>query len=222
MPRTMPHDLPPTLSPRRLRSMTPRRAARGLVAAAIVAAASVTLAPRPADACSIVTSDRLVLDPAYADDTVAPGPTTVATPEVVRYPANEGCTGLDCSPNFVVLRPLASDDRAPAARLGFRLRVIGGELPHDLWIGPEPLVPDGAGEVYLYFSDDDRGFAFQLEVQAVDLNGNAGPPVIVTVVGPAVDDGGCSTGGARGATGLGLVALAGLVASRGRRRGRRG
>jgi|JI10StandDraft_1071094.scaffolds.fasta_scaffold14895_2 MYXO-CTERM domain-containing protein len=173
--------------------------------------------PRPAAACSPWYAEPLVLDPAYATDAVAPGPVT-ATAEVSRSDEPDGCTIDTCgSGATIALAVSATDDRAPTERLGYRVAIVGGDVPEGFWVDAAAIQANG----WLYYSfNDDRAFSFQVEVRAVDLNGNAGPPTLVTIAAPGADDGGCSSAGAGRPAGFGLLALAGLAAVR-RRASRR-
>lgn len=185
---------------------------------ALTALAALTLAP-PAHACPPIDNPDHVLDPGLRDDTVAPGAVTMRSIEVSRSDGGGACT-VDCRGDLIILRPTATDDRTPADRLGYRLRLLGGELPRELGLPARPVRPQlGSDELWLLFDDDGAGFAFQLEVRAVDGNGNLGPPTVVDLVEVVPADG-CATAGARGPAGLAVLALAGLAACR-RRRPRR-
>lgn len=112
----------------------------------------------------------------------------------------------------------AEDDRASPAQLGFELTAVSG-VDDRIW------VPAGvqhhwwaANQVTVNFSDWSQAIDLELDIVAVDLNGNRSTPVRVHVVDvPAAaeeeegqTDGGCSaTGGGRGG---GAAALAGFVA----------
>jgi hypothetical protein len=122
-----------------------------------------------------------VLDPAYATDAVAPGPVT-ATAEVSRSDEPDGCTIDTCgSGATIALAVSATDDRAPTERLGYRVAIVGGDVPEGFWVDAAAIQANG----WLYYSfNDDRAFSFQVEVRAVDLNGNAGPPTLSHDRGP--------------------------------------
>ncbi len=193
----------------------------GMRPALILVAVSLTTLgalPRPAAACSLAWNEDLTLDPAYADDTTPPGEVVVGDVTVHRSD-DLGCAGTSCGDNASLSVPVAADDdRAPADRLGFELRLVGGALPRELTLPAGPVLPGGgAGNLILFFDPDVDELDFVLEVRAVDLNGNRGAPAIVRVVERV--PGGCaaSRGGA-GGLGLVLVGLAAALATRRRRR----
>lgn len=98
-----------------------------------------------------------------------------------------------------------------------RLKVVGGEAPFAV---PGDLRPHLGLDVANLPIGDARGFMFALEIRAVDLNGNVGAPVVLTIVDePPPEDGGCAVGAGGGsAASLGL-ALGALALATRRRRG---
>lgn len=136
---------------------------------------------RPAEACCAVAGggacgyggySQHVTDPAQADDTTPPSAPTVDV-EITRYDQGCGSNGLDLE-----LTMQATDDRAPAERIGFLITVARGEFSIEIDEGA--IVPYD-GPVSFYFDDDELPFEGELEVRAIDLNGNIGPPTIVEV-----------------------------------------
>lgn len=76
-----------------------------------------------------------------------------------------------------------ADDRAPSDRIGYRLAVVGGQLPVGIRF-PEHDVIGYLNTLELVFSASHDGpVAFDLEIRAVDLNGNVGKPTTVHVDG---------------------------------------
>jgi MYXO-CTERM domain-containing protein len=75
----------------------------------------------------------------------------------------------------------------------------------------------GGGDLYFYFEYGDRsGFNFALEIRAVDLNGNLGPPTTITI-GEDQATSGCSTSSSS-TLGAALLALLAVLARPRRRR----
>ena len=178
------------------RGMT-RTGPRALAAAALVA----TLLGWPArgDACDPAHNPRHETDPAHAMDVRSPGEVTVAG-RVLREQI--------CGTSGVEIDVAAVDDRTPASQLGYRVTWIGGELPRHLMIPDHPVRAINSNLlIFTFDGDDDDAVAIELEVAAVDLNGNVGPATRFDVVGSEAT--GCSAAGRAG----GLApTLAGLLA----------
>ncbi|MBZ0236152.1 MAG: hypothetical protein K8M05_27745, partial [Deltaproteobacteria bacterium] len=147
--------------------------------------------PRMASACSLAWNEDLILDPAYADDATPPDQVVLGDAGVHRS-NDSGCGAGSCGDIASVhVTVEASDDRAPADRLGYELRLAGGALPRGLALPAGPVLPGGgAGNIILFFDPDVDELDFVLEVRAVDLNGNRGEPTTVRIVDR--DPGGCA------------------------------
>jgi hypothetical protein len=155
-----------------------------ITAVLIVLAPSI---PTLTGACSLVPENGGVhaLDAQYATDAIAPTITSADT-YVVRpgEPAGCACESAGCGDSrwFVRLYMAAADDRAGEYELGYKFRVIGGQAPASLVL-PTETVRSSTGEVLLLLSKQERGaIAFDLEIRAVDLNGNESAPTVVSVV----------------------------------------
>jgi hypothetical protein len=150
-----------------------------LAALAILLAPSI---PRPVGACSLAAPNGgpHELDPAESSDTVAPGAVDV---QVSLYDGQRerGCSQSTCGdlPPAVHLVITSSDNRTPPELLGYRLRVVRGQPPVGSQI-PSEAVRTTGNLIYFNHSEDDS-FDFDLEVRAVDLNGNLGPATVVTI-----------------------------------------
>lgn len=138
----------------------------------------------PAGACSLVGNDEHYADAAYASDTVAPSAVT-ASALVQRYydDSDGGGCGSPVSScgsyGLVTLSVDATDDEAPAGELGFEVTVVGGTAPKGFNVAATPV---RGNEIYLYFSvSQPEGFSVTLQLRAVDLNGNLGPALMLTV-----------------------------------------
>lgn len=167
--------------------------------------------PRAAHACFEVNYEEHQRDAMILGDTTPPGAAT-ASARIERI-EDQGCASrCGGDDHNVVLSLAATDDLAPPDKLGFRMRVVEGTAPKPV---PTVDVVGGEDSVYLDFGDA-AGFAYTLEIRAVDLNGNVGPPMLLRVVDP--DDGGCVTHRSAGPGALGLVALALAAALQRRRR----
>lgn len=176
------------------------------------------VSPRPATACSLVGNDDHRLEATYSSDTTQPSQ-VMASSEIFRHAEEDsGCSnGVSSCGDIasIQITVTATDDAAPADRLGYQVRVAGGDPPAGLRL-PAQAVDPYQDELYFYFDyRDDSGFRFDLELRAVDLNGNVGPPSVVEITEPARDtSAGCSTPRAPGAA---LTLLSLLWVSRRRR-----
>jgi len=136
--------------------------------------------PRPSGACSPAEDDDgpHERDPAFVTDTVAPSAVD-ATFDVYRSSGGGGCDSCGGGFNTIQLSLTASDDRTPEGRMGYRFTIVGGQPP------PSILFPTGDriasyGQVNWRFDSAYHGsFSFDVEIRAVDLNGNVGPATIV-------------------------------------------
>jgi hypothetical protein len=141
--------------------------------------------PDPVGACSIIGNPDHTVDAAYADDETPPGAVT-ASVLVRRFDqgGGGGCGGTAVSScydvAFVEVTVAATDDAAPAEQLGYQVRVASGQAPAGM-TPPAGAIRAEQGVLVLPFSYMQSGFSFELEVSAVDLNGNLGPPTLVAV-----------------------------------------
>lgn len=151
---------------------------------AMVPSATV-LAPRTAGACSLAGNDDHHLDPAHAGDTTPPSLAT-ATADLAWHGDDGdsggcGSTVSSCgSYGLLTVTVAATDDAAPADELGYQLRVAAGVPPSGLDL-PAQNVRAFSGELLVYFDYSSPGFDFDLEIRAVDLNGNLGPPSVLSL-----------------------------------------
>lgn len=162
----------------------------------------------PAGACSLAPQEEHLTDPAEeAADTTPPGAPVLGAPEFSRHPDLPRCnnpsscvgTGMI---GIVIEAP--TDDRTPAADIGYVFEVSGGTAPASMNLPETPVRADINGSVWFYFSDQDQSIDVTLSVRAVDLGGNLGAPATVRVthpgdvgcVGddPGDDEGGCTAG----------------------------
>ena len=112
----------------------------------------------------------------------------------------------------------AMDDRAGSA-VGFELQAIGGAPPASFDSGP---VRESLNDtLMLYFNPDHGSFTFDLQIRAIDLNGNLGPPTVITIEDTVEGSGSRATGSAGASAGLALGVL-GLVLRRRRPRVKNG
>jgi hypothetical protein len=153
----------------------------------VLAATSAQLiAPAPLGACSLATNEDHHLDLAFGSDKTAPGTVTASVYDLIHH-ENDGDGGgcgthvASCgSFSSLTLDVSAIDDQTPAERIGYRLRVISGDTPRDFNVPMQDVRAFGS-QLYLYFAVDDHDFDFELEIRAVDLNGNAGAPTVVAI-----------------------------------------
>jgi hypothetical protein len=156
------------------------------------------MATSPSEACTFVPSQVSphMVDPAEASDTVAPAIADVVgtyhrnEPEGCKEPEGSLCEGYA----MVSINIDASDDRTPVAKLGYMISIVpGGDVPDGMrasWNDPSPVLDNANHDLYWFVSYDDEDFAFDIEVQVVDLNGNVSEPKRVHIENGS---GGCST-----------------------------
>jgi len=192
-------------------------------------AAAAGVEPQVAEACSFAPNATHALDPMFSSDVTPPGaPDVTAIVRRWEYPS----TCFDIA--LIDVAVSAIDDAAPPERLGYRFRVAGGDPPDGLGIPDAAIAPPriNSGRVLLFFSYMDPAFAFELEVRAVDLNGNEGPPTVVAIADPTkttdtpsdgiddpIDDtddnidadGGCSATGSASSNALASLLMLGVL-----------
>ena len=147
--------------------------------------------------CTLIGNDPHELDPAQSTDHVAPGAVT-ASAEVVRFDGGDdgGCAGMGgggtCGDLAEVdLAVSAADDATSTDQLGYEVVLASGTPPRGFAL-PTGAIVASQGELFLrYSSSDHDGFTIDLSVRARDLNGNLGPPTVVTVSEPG--ESGCRT-----------------------------
>jgi hypothetical protein len=95
---------------------------------------------------------------------------------------NPGSLGADCSGlGHFHVRVNASDDRTPAADLGFDLSVVDGTLPFKFPSQYVESFQEPTEDFSTWFSDDGSDFAATVEVRVVDRAGNVSDPIDVRV-----------------------------------------
>ncbi len=156
---------------------------RTILLLALVLAPSI---PRPSGACSPVSehNGEHRLDPAFSTDIVPPSAVTASA--IVDRDTDDGggggCEAAQCvtSGSFVFMSVHATDDQAQKEQLGYRLTLKNGELPAGMNLPTTAVISD-RGDLRLRFPNNAPAFAFELEVVAVDLNGNIGPATVVAI-----------------------------------------
>lgn len=154
--------------------------ARHLALALIVLAPSI---PRDSGACSPlqINGGEWTHEPLAGD--VEPPIAVTASYEIKRFPISEG-TGCGDAPcggwTFVLLDLASTDDRTPADRIGYRFAIASGQPPEGLYIGQTWLASDGELGLRYY---GDGAFSFDLEITALDQNGNESEPVVISIDG---------------------------------------
>jgi hypothetical protein len=125
--------------------------------------------PRPVGACTPYPTDGGLhtLDLAHGTDRTPPSAPTASYSVYEGSPADGGgCGGKpECggAPATIYIDLSAIDDRTPATEMGYKLAIADGAIG------------------LRFDSTMLHGWSFDLEIIAVDLNGNEGPPVIVTI-----------------------------------------
>jgi MYXO-CTERM domain-containing protein len=193
-----------------------------LFAFALAATSALVALPRPAAACSLITNDVWIQNEAHATDDTNPSQPTVGAIETGRhFDDSNGCGNIASCGSYgtMEIEISATDDRAGAQDLGYEVTVIGGNPPRDFDPSRERVRPAFDGRLIFYFDVDAPDFSVDLEIRAVDGNGNVGEPIVVTVNDFAPSDGGCATGKRGGSVAaLGSIVLAAAFAMRRRRR----
>lgn len=149
--------------------------------------------PREAAACSYDASRPFSLDPSKKGDTTPPGEVIVGQVWVKRGAAPQGQALDTCAElgkiEMAVTPP--RDDRTPSDRMGYRVALVGGQVPMGLTLPADPiLVTESTGHLTLVWidgeTDQQEPCSFDVDVSAVDLAGNASEkPTRVHVEGPA-------------------------------------
>lgn len=173
---------------------------------------------RPAEACCAIANTGACgdggyilheTDPAQADDDTPPSAPVVDV-AITRYDQGCGSHGLDLE-----LTLQATDDRASPDRIGFLITVARGDFSIEIEDGA--IVP--YRPVAFYFAEDELPFEGELEVRAIDLNGNIGEPTLVEVSSSAPSHKRfASMRGSGPLLTFGMIGLALVIASRRRRR----
>lgn len=190
------------------------RVAAMAMSAAIAGATLVAAGARPAHACSVAYPPH-ALDPTeQAVDTQPPGPPEVSGMEILRT-ANSGCANQSSCADLGSVRVAigASDDRTPAALLGYRIAISGRKVPAGLPALGEDIRVQGSGQLTFFFIDDPakrEEIDFVLQFQTVDLAGNVSLGTTTVTVRHPDDDAACAVGG-RGGGRLGWAATAAAV-----------
>jgi len=168
-------------------------------------------------ACSLVGNSEQMLDPAQANDTTPPSAVTVSA-MLNRSPDRSGCNEASSCGDLasIGIEVLASDNATPKERLGYELRLVGGEPPRGFQLPTAAVTPNAIDTLYFYYDyADHSGFSMDIEIRARDLNGNLGPPMVLTI--EEEPEGGCEAEPAP-ALGIGMLVAFATVLRRRRRR----
>jgi MYXO-CTERM domain-containing protein len=185
-----------------------------------LAAASTVAIPSPASACSLAGNGSWQADEALASDTTPPSAPAAEVTGVFRSEdESSGCGNVASCGSIasIHLAVSATDDRAQPEQIGYEVTVVGGEPPDGFDPTLDPRVIPFGDELVFYFDFNSPSFSMDLEIRAVDANGNLGPPVVVTVEDQVDRSGGCATGSSN-LVGFGMLAFATAFAMRRRRR----
>jgi hypothetical protein len=148
-------------------------------------------APRPAEACSSLANPDLVLDrQMYGSDHVAPQAPIIDDALMYRMDAVGDCAAT----GYLMFSVRGFDNATPAYDLGFQLDAIDDD-PAGI---DDDRTRDAVGDkLYFTFPYDTPDFEEDIEIRAVDLNGNVGPNALwhLSYVQQAAEPtrGGCST-----------------------------
>lgn len=179
----------------------------------VLSVGSLLLSSDDADACTPAENFAYEPMPSGADSVP---PTLGEVSATVRWSPEQGtCTAT----GVIVLSAAATDDRTSSSDLGLELTVTG-ELPTGVWgiastadgratrldfdAGPVVVRASPQG-IVLYFSSQEA-FSFELDVRAIDNDGNKSQPTLVEVAW-AGESGGCQSTGHTGSLALTMLAL---------------
>jgi len=140
--------------------------------------------PRPSGACSPVEDDYgpHVLDPTASTDSVAPTETNAYFQTYRSDGGSVGCAN-SCGGGFntIQLSVDAGDDRTPPNRMGYRFAIVGGQPPPSLLFPVGDRISSNGDFNWRFDSSFHGSFSFDVEIRAVDLNGNVGAATTVTI-----------------------------------------
>ncbi len=187
------------------------------------------LGAREAHACDVGPPPPHALDPdAQETDRVAPALPPPAVYRIKRGHGNDGCSADSCAGMAAIaISVSATDDATPPAKIGYRLTLLEGTLPHDMQLPATAIRTIEDGQLWLDWgdgdSDDQESFVFTLQVVAIDLAGNESAPQTLMIADGG--SGGCRLAGrapplAPGTLAGLLLALAALARRRPRHRQR--
>jgi MYXO-CTERM domain-containing protein len=191
-----------------------------LFAMTLAAVSALVAMPRSASACSLATNDLWIENEAHATDATPPSTPVVGAAVVSRhFDDNNGCGNVASCGSFgtMEIEISATDDRATEADIGYEVTIVGGTAPTGFDPTREGRVRP-FGQLIFFFDADSPDFSVDLEIRAVDGNGNVGEPIVITVTDEQPSSGGCAAGKHKSLAGFGLMALATLLAMRRRRR----
>lgn len=188
---------------------------------ALAALSAVIASPRPASACSLAGNGTWIAAEDQTADTTPPSAPTAEVTGVFRSEDDsQGCVGATSSCGSIAsihLAVSATDDTATADQIGYEITLVGGEPPAGFDPSREGRVVPFGDELNFYFDFDAPSFSMDLEIRAVDGNGNLGPPVVLTVEDEIDQSGGCAAGANGNLVGFGMLAFATAFALRRRR-----
>lgn len=145
--------------------------------------------PRSIGACSLAPRDGGTwYEEPLLGDTGAP--TQLTATYGIEWPEggdNVACAG-SCGPGpaYVVLHLSAVDDLTPAARIGYRFEILDGQPPRNLQFDQVLLVDPysySGDEIGLSFDRETDHFDVDLQITAIDQNGNESAPIVITIAG---------------------------------------
>lgn len=170
----------------------------------LLAVALLLAAPRPAGACSPIRNAPFVTDPEeQAVDTTPPAAPEVALTHLGRGSVpdcDRGCgmcsNACNALGSIMITILEAEDDRTPFEQMGFRLELLDGEWPEEMFFY-DGDIRNEQGSIYLHWSDgakdDQEAIDFTLGIRSLDLAGNASAQAAeLRITHPGRS--GCSTG----------------------------
>lgn len=187
-------------------------------------------APRPAGACSPMRNAPFETDPEeQVVDTTPPAAPEVALTHLGRGSVpdcDNGCgmcsNACNALGSIMITIIEAEDDRTPFEQMGFRLELLDGEWPEEMYLEDYDIRIEQES-IYLHWNDgakdDQESIDFTLGIRSLDLAGNASAQAAeLRITHPGRS--GCSTGGFGLGPGALFLLLMVLVSRAGRPRSR--
>ena len=188
----------------------------------------VLLVPNSSEACSPPEPPKpFEKDPAASADLVAPPRPIVEHLGTQYFEAeSEACTpsGSTCGPRpetwIATVSIRSTDNATPENKMAFEYQVVGGDLPKGLQLPTTPTYLPSGGNVTSFDYQDARAFSVDIQVIAIDANGNRSEPTVFTL--SQQGESGCSVPSRRhGATMGWFLVLGALILSVRSRRSKR-
>jgi|GEM_PF-3237510 len=158
----------------------------GRYVAAVIIAVAPSI-PQLTGACSVPLQFGYWQRAPVAGDTNAP--TNVVFDVTVNHDDGfQGCGNACWNRSYLVLEPHTTDAHTPPERIGYRFKVVAGDVPPSLDLPDEDETlttyggfTDRVDYIAFPFDYNAPSFSFDLEVVAVDESGNESEPIVLDI-----------------------------------------